>query len=314
MELIITALYGFIIWLIFKKFKLLKMNAFWGIGLAGIWVAAIALEILTLMQFTPSGNAVVEAYVVELAPSRGGQVEAVYAKSNEPLKKGTPIFQMNQTLLKDELEEANADLSSAQDWYDDIAKAVKKSAVAEITFEKAKNSLVYAKAEQEAAAYHLEQTTVLAPSDGYAVNLQLHPGSTIRIKEKVISFVSTEEYWIVLKIPQFQAKRIQQGDAAEFRLDLYPGRVFSTEVASMVWAAGEAQTGATGTIPSLTQSIRPDFVAVRLKVTDHPDQWPLRYGAAGKVAVYTQGAPDILITLRKLILRMESWVAYLGLS
>jgi multidrug resistance efflux pump len=314
MELIITALYGFIIWLIFKKFKLLKMNVFWGIGLSGLWVAAIAMEILTLMQFTPSGNAVVESYVIELAPSRGGQVEAVYVKSNEPLKKGTPIFQMNQTLLKDELEEANADLSSAQDWYDDIAKAVKKNAVAEITFEKAKNSLVYAKAAQEAAAYYLEQTTVLAPSDGYAVNLQLHPGSTIRIKEKVVSFVSTEEYWIVLKIPQFQAKRIQQGDAAEFRLDLYPGRVFSAEVASMVWAAGEAQTGATGTIPSLTQSIRPDFVAVRLKVTDQPDQWPLRYGTAGKVAVYTRGAPDILVTLRKLILRMESWVAYLGLS
>jgi multidrug resistance efflux pump len=314
MEIIITAVYGFVIWLLFKKFKWLKMNVFWGFGLAGLWFGAIGLEIITLMQFTPVGNAVVQCYVVQVAPSLGGEVETVFAQSNMLMQKGDPIFQMNQTLVKDQLEKSRAALSTAQTLYADLSQAAKNNAVALITLDKASNSVHTAQADLESAEYHLEKSTVRAPSDGYAVNLQLRPGTVIRLKEKVISFVDTETYWMVLKIPQFQAKRIRPGDAAEFRLDMYPGKVFPAEVESVVWATRDAQTQASGTLPSINPVPRENIFVVRIKLTDQPNGSPLRFGAGGKAAVYTRSAPNVLVGLRKLILRMESWMVYIGLS
>jgi multidrug resistance efflux pump len=314
MEIIITALYGYVIWLVFKKMKWLKMNVFWGFGLSGLWCAAILLELITLMQFTPAGNAVVQCYVVQVAPSIGGQVESVFAQGNVPMKKGDPIFQMNQTLRKDDLEKSKAALSIAQTLYADVSQAATHNAVALITLDKASNSLSVAQADLESAEYHLENTTVRAPSDGYAVNLQLRPGTTIRLKEAVVSFVDTETYWLVLKIPQFQAKRIRPGDAAEFRLDMYPGKVFPAEVESVVWATRDAQTTASGIIPTINSLPRENIYVVRIKLTDQPSGSPLRFGAGGKAAVYTHNAPHVLVGLRKLVLRMESWMTYLGLA
>lgn len=158
--------------------------------------------------------------------------------------------------------------------------------------------------------YSLQQRTIVAPSDGYVVNLQLHVGQYVRLKTPVMTFVSTEDYWIIAKVPQVAVQRLKRGDYAEVAFLLYPGKVFPAVVDSVVWATGEAQGMPTGVLPHMSQ-INPTLeYVVKLRMShDDPDH-PLRFGATGLAAMYTDTAADALIFLRQLEIRSESYLNY----
>jgi multidrug resistance efflux pump len=165
-------------------------------------------------------------------------------------------------------------------------------------------------AELETARYYLENTTIRAPADGYVTNLQLHPGSFIRLKSPVMTFVSTEEYWVLAKMLQNSSQRVRAGDSAELIFLMYPGEVFQGTVESVAWGFGNAQLTPGGVLPREEQ-VRPgDQFFVRLRVDEDPDR-PLPFGASGTAAIFTKTTPDFLRILRQLEIRMESYMNYL---
>ncbi|GAH04646.1 unnamed protein product, partial [marine sediment metagenome] len=163
----------------------------------------------------------------------------------------------------------------------------------------------------------LDSTTIVAPSDGYVVNLDLQPGVEIRLKDQVMSFVNGEpdNYWVVGIVPQFGLQRVQPGDRAEVMLKLYPSQVFEAEVVNVVWATGEAQITETSQLPDLPTfgggESGGDYYAVKLTLKNLPAGFQPRFGASGKAAIYPKSAPAALVLLRQLEIRMDSWVSYL---
>jgi multidrug resistance efflux pump len=166
-------------------------------------------------------------------------------------------------------------------------------------------------AELAQAKYKLEQTTIRAPSDGYVTNLQLYPGGFVRLKTPVMTFVSTEEYWIFARFLQQGMQRAAPGDIGEVAFDMYPGEVFPIKVESILWASGNAQGLPSGRIPPDSEFRPGHFFTARVHVTSVEPDYPLRFGASGIVAIYTKTSPDALRFLRKLEIRSESWLNYL---
>jgi multidrug resistance efflux pump len=166
-------------------------------------------------------------------------------------------------------------------------------------------------AELGIARYNLEYTTIRAPSNGYVSNMQLHPGGFTRLKKPVMTFISTDEYWIVAKTLQQGIKRIAPGDSAELAFDMYPGKVFGGVVESIVWASGNAQGEPTGRLPT-EQEIQParEFF-VRLRLIEEDSRYPLRFGASGIVVIYTRTCPGFLKILRQIEIQSESYLNYL---
>lgn len=161
------------------------------------------------------------------------------------------------------------------------------------------------------ARYYLEQTTVRAPTDGYVSNLQLHPGGFVRLKTPVMTFISSEEHWIVAKTLQNGIQRVAPGDKAEVAFAMYPGKVFDAEVVSVVWANGNAQGVPSGVLPT-EQQIHPGMeYFVRLRVTEKDPDYPLRFGARAIVAIYSKDCADFLKLLRQLEIQSESFLNYL---
>lgn len=166
-------------------------------------------------------------------------------------------------------------------------------------------------AQLEEARYYLEHTTVRAPSDGYVSNLQLHPGSFVRLKTPLMTFISSEEHWIVAKTLQQGIQRVAPGDKADVAFLMYPGKVFDAEVVSVVWASGNAQGVPSGVLPT-EQQLRPGMeFAVRLRLTENDPAYPLRFGATGLVAIYTKDCADFLKLLRQIEIQSESYLNYL---
>lgn len=161
------------------------------------------------------------------------------------------------------------------------------------------------------ARYYLEQTTIRAPTDGYVSNLQLHPGGFVRLKTPVMTFISSEEHWIVAKTLQNGIQRVAPGDAAEVAFAMYPGKVFDAEVVSVVWANGSAQGVPSGVLPQ-EQQVHPGMeFFVRLKMTEKDPDYPLRFGARAIVAIYSKDCADFLKLLRQIEIQSESFLNYL---
>jgi multidrug resistance efflux pump len=166
-------------------------------------------------------------------------------------------------------------------------------------------------AELARARYDLEHTTVYAPSDGYVANLQLHPGMIVRLKTPVMSFVSADEYWMIAKIIQNSSQRVKAGDTAEVSFLMYPGKVFSAKVENIVWGSGNAQFYPSGQLPREEQVVPAQSFFVRLRLDEDNDDLQLRFGATGTAAIFSASTPDFLLVLRKLEIRMESYMNYL---
>ncbi|MGF1910076.1 HlyD family secretion protein [Vibrio kasasachensis] len=165
------------------------------------------------------------------------------------------------------------------------------------------------------AEFNLEQTTVYAPTDGFATQLALRPGvmAVPLPLAPVMSFVHTEELVYTAAFRQNSLQRLKSGFDAEFIFRALPGKVFQGEVIDVIPAIGESQFQARGSLVG-TDALRTNGrVLVKLKVNDDLEEYQLPMGTAVEVAVYSDSFSHVSI-MRKVLIRMKSWQNYLYLD
>jgi multidrug resistance efflux pump len=171
------------------------------------------------------------------------------------------------------------------------------------------------RAQLESAKWDLAQTTVYAPSSGYAINVQLRPGSMTAAFPAlpVITFVE-DELQIIALYAQNELHQVAPGNAAEITLKTYPGRVIKAKVDSIIWAQGQGQSLPSTALPTTgTAPIPPGRFPVKLDVEPRDKELFLAAGAVGHGAIYTEHAKAIHI-IRMIILRVGSITDYLVLK
>ena len=165
------------------------------------------------------------------------------------------------------------------------------------------------------AQWNLDQTAMYAPADGYAINVQLRPGSIVVPFPVVPAMTFVEnEYNVIALYHQNELPLVEPGNEAEFSLRMHPGRIIKASVDSIVWAQGQGQVAQGGMLPQtgvLPQV--PERFPVKLKVADKDRELFLAAGAAGDGAIYTEHGAMIHI-VRKVMVRVGSIADYLILK
>lgn len=112
--LIILLTYLALIWLLFFRFRLMRLT--WLTGslatLAGIFILAVFAALLN--SLTPTGPIVVGSRVVEVTPNVSGEIIAIPVKPNVPVKAGTVLFQIDPTPFQYKVRRLEAALVGAQ--------------------------------------------------------------------------------------------------------------------------------------------------------------------------------------------------------
>ena len=144
----------------------------------------------------------VESRVLKIAPEFGGIVKEVQAKPNVPLKKGDPLFLMDPAPRQAKVDEIKGQLAEAEEKYKVKHRLVKQGAGVREKMINLGDEVDTLKAELAQAQYHLDNTQIVAPSDGYVVDLQLREGVFVRLKIPVMTFVDTEEYYLIAQVMQ----------------------------------------------------------------------------------------------------------------
>jgi multidrug resistance efflux pump len=171
------------------------------------------------------------------------------------------------------------------------------------------------RAQLESAKWDLSQTTVTAPANGYAINLQLRPGSMTAAFPAlpVLTFVE-DEYQVVALYHQNELHQVEPGNDAEIALKTHPGRVIKAKVDSIVWAQGQGQSAASTNLPMTgAMPAYPNRFPVKLNVEPRDKDLFLAAGAAGHAAIYTEHGKAVHI-LRMVILRIGAITDYLILK
>lgn len=241
------------------------------------------------------------------------------------------------------LEKANAQLSLAQTNYDRQYQLFQAKDIAQATLDTSQRNLDAAKqtvaaakaaerrarlaftsdiggvnttvarlsADLQDAQYDLEQTTVVAPTDGYVTQLFLRPGMMAASAPAMV-FIESNDRTFSASFPQMAVQRIRPGAKAEIAFDAIPGRVFQGKVDALIDAVSQGQLQATGTLLNPEDRAKsPGLVSVNISIIDDLSAYQLPAGATAQVAVYSDHWRPVA-AIRRILLRMKSWMNYVA--
>lgn len=212
----------------------------------------------------------------------------------------------------------------AQKWTAQVAAS--KAAILEAQADEARARLRYTsqidgvnttvaatEAELELARFYLDNTLMVAPEDGYIVNLQVRPGMVagdVRFGA-IASFICDADRYLLANYFQENLKYVKPGQTVEAAIDLYPGQIFSGKVEAVWRGSGQGQYLPSGVLPTFnfvpTETPQGQFaVAIRLD----GDQSLFPIGTQGRAAIYTNPTSGFVV-LRKIGIRTYSWFNWL---
>ncbi|MGU9865999.1 HlyD family secretion protein, partial [Kluyvera ascorbata] len=177
------------------------------------------------------------------------------------------------------------------------------------------SQIVSLRAQLAEAKYNLDQTVVRAPSDGYATQVLIRPGTYAAALplRPVMVFIPEQKRQIVAQFRQNSLLRLEAGDDAEVVFNALPGQVFHGKLASILPVVPGGSYQAQGALQSLTVVPGTDGVMALIDLDPNEEVDSLPDGIYAQVAVYSDHFAHVSV-VRKVLLRMTSWMHYLYLD
>jgi len=214
----------------------------------------------------------------QIAAAEGGkdavQAELIRARSERKRQEG--LYQTHSTTqqtleaavasegnLAAQLASRDADLNQAQAMLRSSelgAEAERRSkAVLESQETQLQADLLAKQANLAVASVNIGYTKIYAPGDGTVGERQVRPGQLVSPGTQVISFVALTK-WVQANFRETQLTNVKVGDAAELRIDEYPGQVIRGKVVEIAPASGSQfallpPDNATGNFTKVVQRI-----------------------------------------------------------
>ena len=202
---------------------------------------------------------------VDVGSEVSGRVQNVYVDYNQRVTKGQVLAEIDPVELKAAAAQASAQLAAnragittaqatlfettqnlnrAQTQLQqglvatkDLETANAAHARAAAALESAKANAALASANVSSAAWKLTKTKIVSPIDGVVLSRSVAPGQTVAatFQTPVLFRLATDLAALELNVQVDEADvgRIREGLGAEFRVDAYPERVFTSQVRSV---------------------------------------------------------------------------------
>ncbi|MGB5569643.1 MAG: efflux RND transporter periplasmic adaptor subunit, partial [Sedimenticolaceae bacterium] len=165
-------------------------------------------------------------------------------------------------------------------------------------------------AKLDQARYYLDNTLMVAPEDGYVINLQVRPGMVageVRFGA-IASFIVDADRYLLAHFFQENLKYVNPGQMVEAALDLYPGQIFTGKVEAIWQGTGAGQLLPSGTLPEFSYvptDVPQGQFAVAIQL-DGEDQSKFPIGTQGRATIYTNPKSGFVI-MRRIGIRAYTW-------
>jgi multidrug resistance efflux pump len=115
--LLITAIAGIVVWLVFFRFKWLRFSYAWAFVLSFFFLHLMLVFVIGLRFVGPyTTDAKMVQHTIQLIPRlpEPTLVTAVLVEPNVPIKKGQPLFQFDRRIYEDKVRQLEAELAEAK--------------------------------------------------------------------------------------------------------------------------------------------------------------------------------------------------------
>ncbi len=317
MDILLILTYASTCIVVFKVFKIPLTK--WTVPTAVLGGVLLIGALIFTMNYNHPYSEVSRSYfaTVPVVPQVSGQVIEVTEQVNQLLEKGDVLLKLDPVPFKAKVDEYEAQLREARSDLRRAKKLVVKNLIARRELDRAKLKVDELTPRLRKAKWDLENTIVHAPARGFVSQVAVRPGvMAVSLPLKpVMVFIPLEERIVVGWFRQNSLLRLKTGYEAEITFDGIPGEVFSAKVRHVLPAMAEGQFPASGSlIDGSTLANRvPGRIGVNLLIDD-PDftqyQSKVPGGAFGQAAIYSDHMHHVAV-MRKILLRMASWMNYL---
>jgi len=315
MDILLILTYTAICVVIFKVFNIPLTK--WTVPTAVLGGIVLIGTLIFVMNYNHPYSEISREYFVTtpIVPAVTGTVIEVPVSPMTALKKGDVLFKIDPIPFQNRVSSLTAQIALASDDVERTRTLLKSRNISQRDADAALTRYENLAGQLLTAEFELEMTVVRAPTDGYVAQMALRPGmraASLPLRPVMI-FLHNEGNLFVGWFRQNSLLRLKAGDEAEVAFDGIPGRVFSGEVRSVVLAISAGQVQPTGDLMNPMRSPYPGRIAVIIDITDPAfeefrDRVP--GGAFAQAAIYTEHFHHVAI-MRKILLRMSSWMNYL---
>lgn len=165
-------------------------------------------------------------------------------------------------------------------------------------------------AQLDHAKWELDQTTIVAPHDGYATLIALTVGDRTTPGRSVMSFIVTDEIMIVGMFSPNGFQTIRPGAQVKLVFDNDPGRIHLASIVTIPEGIGQGQVAISGMLAKAGAvggaKAYPAIISIPKDI--EPDK--LRLGMPGSATVFSDKAGPIGM-LMSILVWISSYTAYL---
>ncbi len=300
---------------IFRIFKIPLTR--WTLSTAVLGGLFIIGTLLSLMNFQHPYSAVSREYfyTTPIIPNVAGRVISINVKPNQPLKAGDILFSIDPVPFQYKVDSLTAQLKSLEIDLARTQELVRRKAGNQKDLDAIEAKVGDVTGKLGNATFDLEKTVVRANADGFVSQLFINEGMYVvatPLKPAMV-FINSDSFTFVGWFRQNNLARLDVGNYAEVAFDAIPGEVFAAEVETVVPVLSEGELQTSGNLSDMSTKMKGGRMPVILKITapefeSYAETLP--GGAFGQAAVYSEEGKQVAF-LRKILLRMNSWMSYL---
>ena len=199
------------------------------IGLLAIIFGYVIWYHYQLAPWTRDGR--VRVQVANVASEINGKIVEIKVRDNQHVKKGDPLFVIDQDDYRIALSQAQAQVEAAQadmevekensDRREKLGASVVSTEDIQTfssTAVRAQAAYTAALAARDQAKLNLDRTVLYSPVDGYVTNFAMRIGDYARPGEIKLSIVDEDSFWVSAYFEETKLPRIHEGNAARIKL------------------------------------------------------------------------------------------------
>ena len=167
---------------------------------------------------------------VMLRPEVAGRVKSLGFLDGAAVRKGQVLVQLDDTLQRAELSQAQAQVSIAEANFKRNQELVAQNFVAQRVLDESAANLQVAQAQLALAQARLGRMAIVAPFDGTVGLRNVNLGDYVKDGADLVNLEDTGSMLVDFRLPERYQRKIKQGQTVEMALDAFAGRVFKARI------------------------------------------------------------------------------------
>ena len=161
----------------------------------------------------------VEADMIFVSPDESGRVTKLNVREGDEVKKGAPLYEVDDDLQKADLNQQNATLANAQQTYDRAASLSRTGSGTQANFDAAVSALRVAEARVNTSQTRLARRSGAAPVGGIVQQIYFREGEMVPAQRPVLSIMPPGNMKLRFFAPETDLPKLAVGDEVRVSCD-----------------------------------------------------------------------------------------------